>query len=275
MKKLFVCCLFLCSCCIFLPQNWDSSITRATNYPYAKITMPNIAFYSSAIQSDDYIKFYLEQSYYVQLLENQRDGFYKAQYMDEIGYVLASNLTFVAGTPSVPYPTNISFRVFSLNGLNMRSSPIESQGPFNIITTIPYLANNLIYYGKVKGEEAVTYKGDIWYYAKYVTAGLESQPKGYLYSVFCDLLTIIPINTETLEVISEPVFETDIPQSPNDLFSTLPQSLQIIIVLSVSLPCLIIIYFLFKPTKISIDIGKNKHKKIRRLKKSDYYELED
>lgn len=275
MKKIFLISLIFCFTLAFFCLNTNAPIAVAKNYPYAKIEKPNVGFYSLPVDIKDNIKFYVEQSYFVQLLENKRDGFYKAQYIDEIGYVKASDLIFVAGTPINPYPTNISFRIFSLNGLNLRSSPIESQGPFNIITTVPYLENNLMYYGKVNGEEAVSYKGDVWYYSKYLTNNSSTQPKGYLYSVFCDLLTVIPINTESLAIISEPIFEVDEPSSQTDLFANLPESLQIIIILSVSLPCLIIIYFLFKPTKISIDIGKRKKKKVRKLRNSDYYELED
>lgn len=245
----------------------------AQNTPWAKITKANVALYSSPLATDSNVKFYLEQSYYVKLLENEHDGFYKAEYFDEVGYVLKSDLVFVEGSPITPYPTNISFRVFSLGGLNMRSSPIESQGPFNIITTIQFLENNLVYYGKVNGEEAVAHKGTIWYYAKYLQPNSQTQPKGYLYSVFCDMLSVITVNTEQLTLIDEPNFG-DIEKTPN-LLSSLPQYLQITIVFAICLPCILIIYFLFKPTKISIDNGNRKKKKIKKLKGSDYYEIEE
>lgn len=245
----------------------------AQNVPYAKITKQNVAFYNSPLATESNVKFYLEQSYYVKLLERESDGFYKTEYIDEVGYVLKSDLVFVDGTPVTPFPTNISFRVFSLSGLNMRSSPVESGGPFNIITTIPFLENNLVYYGKVNGEEAVAHKGTIWYFAKYLQPNSQTQPRGYLYSVFCDMLSVITVNTEQLPVIEEPKFDIDV-QTPS-LLTTLPQYLQITIVFAVCLPCILIIYFLFKPTKISIDNGKRKNKKIKKLKGSDYYEIEE
>ena len=263
--------LFFMIFCVLFGMPVQKHTVYAKNYPYAKVTLPGVGFYRNPIASGDNLAFYVEQSYYVKLLENEVDGFYKAQYYDEVGYVQKKDLVFVEGVPANPYPSNISFRVFSLSGLNMRSTPIESGGPFNIITTIPYLENNLMYYGKTQGEEAVLYKGNVWYYAKYLVSGTD-QPKGYLYSVFCDLLTTIPVNVEQLAVVTEPYFESEeVEEVP--LLNSLPQSLQILLVLGVSLPCVAILYFLFKPTKISVDNGKNR--KIKKLKGSDYYEFED
>lgn len=270
MRKLIVLFFAILLCFLFGTPTKQHKV-YAKNYPYAKITVPGVGLYRQPVASVDNLIFYIEQSYFVKLLENEVDGFYKAQYIDEIGYVQKKDLVFVEGTPQNPYPTGISFRVFSLSGLNMRSSPIESQGPFNIITTIPYLENNLMYYGKTQGEEAVIYKGNIWYYAKYIQNNVE-KAKGYLYSVFCDMLTTIPVNTEQLPVIDEPFFKPEQEEKP-PLLQTLPQNLQILLVFGVSLPCIIILYFLFKPTKISVDTGK--HKKIKKLKGSDYYELDD
>lgn len=273
MKKYFL--LFFLTTLIILSSHINAKgKVYAVTYPYARIPLPNVALYKTPVATDNNIIFYMEQSYYVKLLEDESGGFYKAEYIDEIGYVQKSDLTFIKGTPQNAYPTNISFRVFAPSGLNLRSSPVESEGPFNVITVIPYLENSLMYYGKTIGEEAIIHKGNLWYYAKYLPTGAETTPKGYLYSVFCDLLSVIPINSEQHETIDAPIFETSSPDVDNNLLASLPQYLQIIIILGVCLPCIIIIYFLFKPTKITIDTGKKK-KKIRKLKGADYYEFDE
>lgn len=62
-------------------------------------------------------------------------------------------------------------------------------------------------------------------------------------------------------------------------FSALPSITQIIIIVAVSLPCLFIIYLLFKPTKITSRMIENAElkskKKPRKIKRKDYYEYQE
>lgn len=242
---------------------------------FARITKSNIYFYQSPIDTEDNKLFCMENSYFVELLEPEEKGFYRAKYKDLEGYVRASDLVFVSGSPQVPYPENINFRVFALSGLNLRSTPIESTGPFNIITKVPYLETNLVFYGLKQGEEVISHKGNQWYYCKYISE--EEEYVGYVYSVFCDMLANAPINTEQLDTTDKPIFEE--PSAPtintNDTIATLSKPAQYVIIGLVCLPCLLIVYLLFKPTKISVEENKKKKKKIRKLRKSDYYEFDD
>lgn len=240
---------------------------------YARITNSSAYFYSAMIDSPLSAMFLLENSYFVKLLEKEQNGFHKAEYLGQQGYVKKADIVYVSGTPQNPYPINISFRVFSLSGLNIRSNPSQSESSSNILGTIPFLENNLIYLGKISGEEMIKYKGNIWYYCIYNNG--EREITGYVYSVFCDLLTSIFPNLEELQQIDTPIFEQVVETGGTlDALTKLPQYVQIIIISVVSLPCIAIIYLLFKPTKISIDNGKKK-RKIRRLKNSDFYEIED
>lgn len=248
----------------------------AENINFARISKTNAGFYSQPIASQEYILFMLEPTYFVELIEPENSGFYRAKYMDLEGYVESDVLTFVSGIPANPFPKNTNFRIYSLNGLNLRKSPKINEGPLNIITTIPYLENNLIYYGICNGEEAVPYKGDIWYYCKYIYKSEEYY--GYVYSVFCDMLKPITINTEQLDEIDKPQFEietTETSANTQELISSLSKPAQIVIITLVCLPCLLIIYLLFKPTKIANEPSRKKKSKIKRLKKSDYYEFDD
>lgn len=239
-----------------------------------RITKSNVPIYSQPILSNENVMFYIEPSYFVELLEPENKGFYHVKYMDVEGYIKSENLTFVSGTPLTPYPTNTNFRVFAPSGLHLRTSPHESEGPYNIITTIPYLENNLIYYGKVFGEEAISNKGDLWYYCKYITN--EEQFCGFVYSVFCDMLKEIPPNTEQLDITDAPIFDQPSKETNNtDKLSTLSKPAQIVIIALVCLPCLLIVYLLFKPTKITAIESRKKKKKIKKLRKSDYYEFDD
>lgn len=275
MKKIF----FLALLAIFFMYlffPYKRSISYASSLPYAKITRTGVAFYKDPIASQENILFYLEVSYFVQLLEKENNGFFKAKYLDETGYVLKTDLVFVKGTPQTPFPVNIGFTIWAFEGLHMRLSPSRKDGHFNIVATLNFMENNLTYYGKKNGEVAVPDKSEIWYYAKYTNPTTGIEVKGYLYSEFCYKLSVIALNTEVLEEVSEPAFiNPSNPDNSNSNFLNLSKELQIILVLGVSLPCLALIYFLFKPTRISLDVGKNKTKKLKKVKNSDYFEYED
>ena len=239
---------------------------------YARITTNNVCFYSAPSESS--ALFYIPNSYFVQLLDNAGDEFYSARYSDLFGYVKKSEVSPVKGTPINPYAEKISFRVISLNGLELRSVP-KSTSPFEIVDNVPFLETDLVYYGTMLGDSLVPECTNIWYYCKYLDGTRSSM--GYLYSLFCDKLTNIPTNTEVLEIRTEPIFvEEENPGHNSTLNFSSPT--QILIVVAVCLPCLLIIYLLFKPTKIAnkeVEAKNAKTKKIKRLKRSDYYEIDD
>lgn len=246
------------------------------NKQYARITRSNIPLYNYPSISNDNILFYPEITYFVELLEPEQASFYRVKYLDVEGYILASDLVFVSGEPQNPYPQNISIKILSYNGLNLRTSPTASNGPFNIIASLPFLENNIKFIGKTYGEEYAPTMGDIWYYCTYLSN--QTQRNGYLYSVYCYPLEEIPKNLETLDIVDKPYFPpTDQPVINNnsEVLTSLSQPLQILIICAVCLPCIFIVYMLFKPTKLAVDVGKSKKKKIKRLKKSDYYEFDD
>ena len=237
---------------------------------YARITTNNVCYYSAP--NDSSALFYLPNSYFVQLLDNAGEYYYSARYLDLYGYVKKSEVTVVKGTPLTPFAEKISFRVISLNGLELRSAP-KSSSPFEILDTVPYLETDLVYYGNMIGEAMVPECTNVWYYCKYLDGTRSTM--GFLYSLFCDKLTNIPTNTEILEIRTEPIF---VEPENTGAISTINFSspTQILIVVAVCMPCLLIIYLLFKPTKITNKEDKiEKIKKIKRLKKSDYYEIDD
>lgn len=272
----FILCLTIFAiplCNIFFPSK--TSYCQSSKQ-YARITKSNIAFYKQPYGSNDNILFYPEITYFVELLAPQQDSFFRVKYMDIEGYILASDLVFVSGEPQNPYPTNIGLKVLANGGINLRSSPIASDGPFNILCSLSFLESNIKYIGKTFGEEYAPAMGDTWYYCTYISG--QENITGYLYSVYCYPLADIARNTEELQIVDQPYFpdETTPTQTDQtDRISSLPMPVQILLIVVVCLPCILIVYLLFKPTHLSVDTGKNKKKKIKRLKKSDYYELED
>ncbi len=249
---------------------------------YAKIISSNVKLYKTFSGNEDYSNFYfvIPQSYFVILQPCDDENYYAATYIDITGYVKRSEVQCVKGTPITPFANNISFRVFIPGGVDLRSTPTQSEG-LNTIATLQYLETNLKYYGKIDGEEAISYRSTEWYFCKYYKNGISQS--GYVYSAYCDLLASIPENTEMLEYIDEPEFEiTETSGEIEDggIFSDLPSITQIIIIVAVCLPCIFIIYLLFKPTKITAKVMEDAELEPKRYKKSkikhkDYYEYDD
>lgn len=269
-----ICCLF----CSTLPPLQASADSQTY---FARIVSDGIMLYSAPAETS--ALFCLPKTYFVELFSETDNNFYYAKYDDIYGYVKKDEVQPVQQTPSSPYLQNISFRIFVPSGANLRSTPYNL-GTANLVYSIPFLETNLKYYGTIMGEEAISKKGTTWYYCKYFVNNLSYS--GYVYQPLCDELPIITENTETvLPLDVPPVFENTSsiqnPLSPGGL----SQTAQVIIVVVASLPCLLFIYLLFRPTRIAeSENAKNKTKsnkttknsgKIRKLKHSDYFEIDD
>ena len=87
-------------------------------------------------------------------------------------------------------------------------------------------------------------------------------------SVFCDQLSQIQDNYETFEIVENPVFSTD--KSPNELSAVA----MTFIIIGVSIPCLIVIYLLLKPTLLKEKV-LNEKPKIKKKHHGDYFEFDD
>ena len=263
---------------LLCPTYFQPQQIFAENIYYGRALSTDIYIYSSPqVYSDRSNKiFEIPVTYFVQLLADENELFYKVEYNGIYGYALKSELACVNAIPNTPYANKISFRVFTPSGAYLRSSP-KDDGTNNLITTVPFLETNLAFFGNCEGEEAITYKGNTWYYCKYVKQ--EQEFFGYIYSPLCDMLTPIPQNTEQYEYVT-PNFEVKQTSEQSEQYFNLNSPWHIVAIILICLPCIAIIYFLFKPTKIAMQNNHNKQKKnkekkkISRLKHSDYYELD-
>jgi len=238
---------------------------------YAKITRDEVYFFEQPNDSIEFRIFKLPASYFVLLTADANDKFYSCRYGDKTGYVKKEEVTPMNGTPLSPYANFANFRVFALDGIEMRSTPRKN--PLNVITKISYLEDNLLYYGSIEGDELVPKKSTIWYYCKFID---EDQSQfGYLYSSFCDELTNIPLNMEEFDKIEGDLFP--LPVAPNSPSTHLSGTAKTLIIVGVSLPCVVILYLLIKPTLINEKSSKhsNKHKHVRRKRHGDYFEFDE
>ena len=252
------------------------SAVYAQTTVFARIEKAGVFFFNSPIDEAAYHVFELPTTYFVELLgkaEDADDLFYSARYLDVCGYVKKTDVAPVQGTPTTPFASEISFRVFALSGLDLKSTP-SGDSPFNRIVNVPYLCTNLVFYGKCHGQQLVPEKSDVWYYCKYISG--DSTYFGFLYSEFCDNLSQIPTNTEILPAYQGELFvKPPINQTTQSTAPQISDGLKIFVIIAISMPCIFIVYLLFKPTKLVENVDKKPNKKIRRLKRSEFYELDD
>ncbi len=260
MKKL----LLISSLFIFISSalNCFKAETFSQNSYYAKITNENVYFYSDPIEESEKILFEIPNTYFVKLIDNANENFYYAIYKNVYGYVKKSQVNVMSGTPVNPF-ANATFRIFSPDGIGLYSTPSINQS-FKL-TEIPYLTSNLIFYGYKIGEEAIPEKSSQWIYCNFQNG---ENFFGYVYSVFCDQLSQIQDNYETFEIVENPVFSTD--KSPNELSAVA----MTFIIIGVSIPCLIVIYLLLKPTLLKEKV-LNEKPKIKKKHHGDYFEFDD
>jgi len=247
----FIFCL-LCCLLSFYPMTYSkiNAKSKYTTFSYAQIKADDVYLYrSTSSTSATNAYFALPYSYFVLLISNIDNNFYKVQYRDVIGYVLKDNVTPVAEQPQNPYLTNISFWVYTTDGTNMLSSPHKTGKVVASVETF----KNIDYYGYIIGDEYIKNRGYTWYYCK------DGENMGYLYKGLCDNLSAIPQNTEKVTAVSSPFVEDD----NSFLYNLVDMTgwLKALLILAVCLPSLGLIYLMFKPFNLQ-------NKKLKKPQKS-------
>lgn len=229
---------------------------------YAKVENVGIYMYSAPVEDTAYRMFEIPSSYFVLLNGNENDKFYSAKYDDVQGFVLKDSVTPMLGTPQQAYATS-SFRVFSQVGLPLYSSPTDTA---NYEITIPYEQVISKAYGKISGKELLSNSTDKWFYCSFTQSG--KKYSGYLFSYYCDNVSIISENTEFFTEITEELDFSPI----NSSSTTLSDTGKVLIAFAVIIPCLIILYLMLKPKTKTKETPKRVP--LRRPKR-DYYEFNE
>ena len=212
---------------------------------FARILSNDVYFYSSPSgESSDNILFEIPKSYFVRLKDIAENDYYLAEYNGITGYVKKDSVRAVAGTPSKPYLTNISFRVYADPSRDMRSYPAIDNSLSDRITYIPLYSKNIEYIGRVYGQELVLNRTNVWYYCKYTT---DKEYYGYVYSDFCDEMTPIYENTENMEYIDNPTFSTPTPTTTTTNMNS--KSIGIIVAV-LTIPAILFVILILKSKHI-------------------------
>lgn len=249
MKK-FISVLFLTVLCWI---NFPCNIAQASDFYWAKVTSENSLFYAQPDNQSGL--FVLPKTYFVKLVDED-ENFYKAEYKELSGFVKKEDVLPMNGTPICPYFVE-TFRVFLPSGAGLY--PSTKMATETQILTIPYLYENLVFYGSIEGQTAVPDKSNIWHYCRY------EDEYGYVYSAFVDKLSTPPINNETFE-------KADVAFSKKEA-KPLSESALAFIIIGVSLPTLAVLYLLVKPN-LSTSQPRREKSKYKARKKRDYFEFD-
>ena len=166
---------------------------------YAKVTTNDCYLLKSP--DEESRLFLLEQSYFVKVVEDFSSTLFKVEYMEFEGYVKKSQVSFVEEFPQNPYLNGITFDIYDISNVCLRSTPETLDTDENIVCTIKVSSKDLLYFGKCIGEEAVKGLGNIWYYCAYQNEHDEVF-KGYIYSAYARNLSAITSSGENLTVVN-------------------------------------------------------------------------
>lgn len=255
--------ILCCSSVLFSPTLYTPVLAKSlTTYAYARVESLGVNLYEFPQKSIvDNAMFEIPQSYFVLLLSNYNDAFYKAQYLGVVGYVLKSEVFPVSNTPNRPYLNDLTFWVFSSDGRSMQSAPTRNS---SVVTTLS-LHERVSYYGELQGEEMVAGRGATWYYGKV------GENYGYVYAGLCDTSSNFTENTEPVTYITNPFVDS------NDYLYSLvdmTSNLKILVLFLLVVPALLLVYLLFKPFKLEQDPKKIKrHSRVQTIKQiQDFYD---
>ena len=227
---------------------------------FARIFDENIYLYKTPINTiENNVYFVLQTSYFVELIEEANNAFYKAKYLDVEGYVKRNEVQVVSTPPNTPYADNINFRIYNNSSQIMRTIPSATGGSNTQVCFLPLYTQDVQFYGILEGESAVPQRTNIWYYCKYT---LDKTYYGYIYSDGCDLLTEIVQNTEECIYIDAPNFNLKNDTEELAVIKKNERNYTLIIVL-ISIPVGI---FLLMLIKSNIILKLNKKEKAKEVK---------
>lgn len=196
-------------------------------------------------QADNNSKwFLLEQSYFIKVTEDFDNVYFKVTYLEFDGFVEKSKVNFVEEYPDTPYLSGITFDIYSLGNVCMRSSAKTLTDDSNILCTIPLNTKNILYYGKISGEEAISGLGNIWYYCAYQD-GNNNVFKGYIYAPLTTNLSNITTSDQIVTFVDVAGFTT----MDNLLYLNLSTKNMLIVI--TALPSIAVVILLMLPSKLA------------------------
>ena len=208
---------------------------------YAKVMTNDCYLFSSPENKTG--MFLLEQSYFVKVVDDFDNVFFKVKYLEFEGFVEKSKVCFVEEYPENPFLVGITFDIYDLGNVCLRSSPKSNDDDSNILCVVGVSSKDLTYYGKCSGEEAILGLGNVWFYAGYQDEN-GNLFKGYIYSPLTRNLSAISSSKENLTLVSVTNF------LPVENLLYLNLSTKNMLVAITAIPTLLIVFLMTVPTRI-------------------------
>lgn len=239
----------------------DINVVSADTSGYAQIVSEVCYLYRNPTSNPDIDNIWceIEKSYFVEILNDYNDDFFKVNYNSVVGFVAKDDVKEVVSAPISPFPSNINVNINSTSGCYMRSSPISKTTTNNIIHTLDKGTSNILFIGYSYGDECVDLKGNLWYLVKY------NNDIGYIYSDFVEKKITLYPNVEEVSYIIKDMSST--------MLNPLSDTSTLIVVVLILIPCIFILILLFipKPKMKSIKLAKKPIKEIDLTEVSDIY----
>lgn len=245
MKRLFfvIFALLYVFLSIFLvKQTQSTKVSANATSGYAQVISNDCYLYSNPNFDENSKIFLLEESYFVKITADESNLFFAAKYMEFDGFVPKNKIQFVEEYPEFPYLTGITFDIYDIANVCMRSSPKTFDDDKNVVCTIPKSSKNLLYYGKISGEESISGLGNLWYFCAYQDQH-DMVHKGYVYSSLTRNLSAITSNQESITFVNISNFV------PIDSILYLNLSTKNFLILITAIPSVLAAVLLIYPTK--------------------------
>lgn len=227
---------------------------------YAKVQGTGVNLCSTPSEAS--ALFEIPYSYFVQV-DYVVDDYYKVSYKDVEGYVKRDKVKLMSGTPQSPY-ANATYKLFVPYAIYQSPSQNSTKAVDLTDTTI-----TIDYYGTINGQQVMS-DNNVWYYSCATVNGQKYY--GYVFSGVTDYLSQINVNSEIFDEISDDMLDSSATE-----FTSLSTGTKIMLIVSISVPSVLILYFLIKPSKI-MQISKNKKqvkKESRKIRHGDYFEFDE
>lgn len=254
---------FLVICCIFgvtIISGVKTAYAENKTTYFAKVQSTGVQLCESPSESTSI--FEIPYSYFVEV-ESIVDDYFKVTYKDISGYVKKDKVKLMNGIPQTPF-AQANFKLFV--PFSLYASPTKtSKKTLELDDSV----EQITYYGTKSGQQ-VTSNNNTWYYSSVQMNGQTYH--GYIFSGVTDYLSKINVNNETFDVLDEGILDASSTE-----FTSLSIGTKIMLIVSISIPSILILYFLIKPSKI-MQVTKNRKqvkKDNKKVHHGDYFEFDE
>ncbi|MBQ9790655.1 MAG: hypothetical protein IJW24_03570 [Clostridia bacterium] len=248
MKKLlsFLSSSLILVLCSIAPANFPSAkaYNQTSSYGYMKCDSSCLFFKTSDItnMNIDNIYFIIPEGYFVKKISEVSSTTIQVSYMNKTGFVMTERVREVDFLPEIKYLQNITFDISSFSGTQLWSVPSTEDSSKILVKIIPAGTKKLTYVAEARGEIPVGSTSPVWFYCYYSpVSDPTSVFEGYVHSEKTSSLSPIPENLEGK------ILETTESQNQNTSSShtTLPKTVEIVLISLIALPILVILVLLF------------------------------